>query len=340
MPVVRVSPGHVRLSSAPVPEPPPLWGRVRVLACGLCGSDVRLARGMVLPKGVRYPVRPGHEVAGVLEKAAGGAPDGAGEGDVVILHPLFPCGRCAACLAGVEQRCRAARILGLHEPGGMAERVVWPLSRMVPAGGLPPPEAAVLADAGATAHHALRLAAVPAGGRLCVIGAGGVGEHVIRLARALAPGVTAAAVVRSEASFRRVRALGVHVVAGLEGAAARLLEAVGRFDAVVDFSGSADAASEAVRILERGGRLVVGATGDEPFQLGTTISGVATREVQVLGCYVSALADLRAVVSLAASGRLDVSGVVTDALPLAQAPAAFARLERRADGPARLVLRP
>ncbi|HKC18184.1 MAG TPA: alcohol dehydrogenase catalytic domain-containing protein [Candidatus Dormibacteraeota bacterium] len=337
---VEIAPGEVKVTDGEPPVAPPGWARVRVLACGLCGSDLRLARGMALPKGVTYPLRPGHEVAGVIESMPERAPVPLEEGELVVLHPLSPCGQCVACLSGHEQRCPNAKVLGIHEPGGMAELVVWPLRRMLGVPGMEAPQAALLTDAVSTAFHALRLAALPATGRLCVIGAGGVGEQVLRVARALVPAATLAAVVRSEASASRIDRLGVLAVTGLEGAAERLRRDGGRFDAVVDFSGAQGAAAEAVRMLAPGGRLVIGSVGDASFELRTTISGVATRELQVLGCYVSTLADLRAVIKLARSGRLDLSGAVSELVPLAEAPQTFERLERRTEGFARLVLQP
>lgn len=337
---LEVAPGQVRLAEGDPPVAKPGWAVVRVQACGLCGSDLRLASGMVLPKGVQYPIRPGHEVAGVIASLPQGVAGGPKEGDMVVLHPLSPCGACPACLSGQEQRCPQARVLGIHDPGGMAEMVAWPVNRMLPVTGVSAPEAALLADAVATAHHALRLAAPPQKGHLCVIGAGGVGEQVLRLSRALLPEVTLAAVVRSEASAERVRRLGVSVLAGLDGAAQRLRSEIGRFDAVIDFSGAPGSPSEAVRMLNAGGRLIVGSVGDYPFELGTTISGVATRELQIMGCYVSALSDLRAVAKLVATGRLELAGAATDVMPLSDAPAAFERLRQSKDGVGRLILQP
>lgn len=231
-------------------------------------------------------------------------------------------------------------MLGIHDPGGMAEMVAWPVHRMLPLAGVAAAEAALLADAVATAHHALRLAALPQKGRLCVIGAGGVGEQVLRLSKALLPGVTLAAVVRSAASAERVRGLGVSVLAGLDGAAQRLRSEIGRFDAVIDFSGAPGAANEAVRMLSAGGRLIVGSVGDYSFEPGTTISGVATRELQILGCYVSTLSDLRAVVKLVTTGRLELAGAATDVIPLSDASTAFDRLRHHKEGLGRLVLQP
>jgi threonine dehydrogenase-like Zn-dependent dehydrogenase len=211
---------------------------------------------------------------------------------------------------------------------------------MVVVPGLASRMAALLPDAVATAHHALGLAAPPSHGRLCVVGAGGVGSHVVELARVLHPHLQIAAVVRSEASARRLAGVGVHTVAGLDGAAARLRAEVGRFDAVIDFSGVAAAPAEAARMLAPGGRLVLGSVVDEALDLGTTVTGITTRELHVMGCYVSTLADLRAVAAMATAGRLDLDAKVTHRVPLAGASRAFALLDERPPGMVRVVLEP
>ena len=187
------------LREGPEPETPPGYARVRVLACGVCATDLHLLRGMVLPPGASYPIRPGHEVAGIVEHV--NADDARiAEGDLVVLHPLASCGECPACMRGEDQRCAALRTLGVQDPGGFAEFVVWPASRMLPANGIAPAAAALLADAAATAHNAFRAANLPPGGALCVFGAGGLGMGALAVARALDPDARLAAVVRSEAS--------------------------------------------------------------------------------------------------------------------------------------------
>ena len=121
---------------------------------------------------------------------------------MVVLHPLAACGRCERCAAGRDHLCANARILGIEADGGMADEVVWPLDRLVAVDGLPPAQAALLPDAVATAYHALGVAALPSGGTLCVLGAGGIGTHVLQLARVLDPAVRLAAVVRSAGDGR------------------------------------------------------------------------------------------------------------------------------------------
>jgi 2-desacetyl-2-hydroxyethyl bacteriochlorophyllide A dehydrogenase len=221
----------------------------------------------------------------------------------------------------------------------MADEVVWPADRCVPIGALPAAQAALLPDAVATAYHALGRAQVPLGGLMCVIGAGGVGSHVLELARILDPTVKLACVVRRPESAARFANGGVVAVAGLERAARRLKEEMGEFDVVLDFSGAAAGPREGLRALRRGGRLVLGSVRDEPLELGTT-TGVVTREAEVVGSYSSTIGDLEQVAALAEQGSLQLDGSVSGTFPLDEAGAAFAALEDRPPGLVRLVLQP
>jgi propanol-preferring alcohol dehydrogenase len=333
---IEIDAGAARLRNGPEPETPPGFARVRVLACGVCGTDLHLLRGMVLPRGASYPVRPGHEVAGIVEHVNG---DGArvAEGDLAILHPLAPCGECPACRRGEDQRCIALRTLGVHDPGGFAEFVVWPASRMLPANGLDPAAAALLADAAATAHNAVKLAGIPPAGALCVFGAGGLGTAALAIARTLDPERRLAAVVRSDASAERLSALGIEVHRGLEGAARALRRSVGRMDAVIDFSNQADAPAEGLGLLRRGGRLVIGSIVDSELRLGAS-SAFMAHELQVVGAYVSSLADLAAVIGLERDGRLDASAWVSHRRPLEEFDEAVGLAERRPPGTVRVVI--
>lgn len=328
--------GAARLRHGPEPETPEGFARVRVLTCGVCATDLHLLKGMVLPRGASYPVRPGHEVAGIVEEVnASDAP--VAVGDLAVLHPLAPCGHCPGCLRGEDQRCDSVRALGFHDPGGFAERVVWPAARMLPADGIEPGAAALLADAAATAHNAVRLAGVPRGGAMCVLGAGGLGSGVLGVARALDPDLHLAAVVRSEASAERVHALGVEVHQGLDGAARALRHSAGRMDAVIDFSGQADAPAVGVALLRRGGRLVLGSVVDSMLTLEVS-SAFMAHELQIVGAYASSLDDLAAVIDLARDGHLDAGAWVSHRLPLADFDHALEIAETRPPGTVRVVI--
>lgn len=309
-----------------------------MIACGVCRTDSHLLDGSLLPAGVSYPIVPGHEVAAVVTEIAGPHPSDVDVGDLVLPHLLACCGACPACRTGQDQRCEHAPVLGIQVPGGLADELVWPADRLVPAAGLDPVRAAVLPDAGATAYRALTVADPPADGLLCVTGAGGVGTHVLRLAAALRETVRLVAVVRSEATAERVAALGVPVILGLHGSAKRMLREMGRADAVVDFSGAPEAPAEAVRMLRPGGRLVLGSVAWGDLRLGW-IPPFVSREITVTGTYSSTLEDLRRVVALARDGTLPLDGSVSHTIPLAQARQAFEMLEHPPPGMVRVVVR-
>lgn len=339
---VELSHGEVALRAGP---PLPLeagQARIAVRACGICATDLHLLHGMVLPPGARYPVRPGHEVAGVVTEvhnSLGG--DEVHIGDAVTLHPLTTCRECAACSSGAEQLCARARVLGIHAGGGMADEVIWPTSRLVGIGELPFDQAALLPDAVATAWHALQRAALPRGGRLIVFGAGGVGTQVLRLARMVDQSLVLAAVVGTHASAERLAEERLAaVVVGLDGAGRRLRDALGGADAVIDFTGVAQAAGEALRSLHPGGTLVLGSVIDEPLALNTTTTGVVTREVNVLGSYASSIEDLRTVTSLAQTGQLELQSSISTTFPLEEAQRAFAVLDQKPAGLVRAQLIP
>jgi 2-desacetyl-2-hydroxyethyl bacteriochlorophyllide A dehydrogenase len=330
-------PRAIALTEVQRPACPPGWARIRVAACALCGTDAHLASGAVHPPDAPWPLVPGHEVAGVVEEAPVGSPVAAGE--LVVAHLLAPCGDCPACREGEEQRCRHAPVLGIQEPGGLAGELCWPAARLVGADGLDPATAAMLPDAGATAHHALRLASPPRGGLLCVLGAGGVGGHVLAIARALDPTLRLAAVVRTRAGAERVATSDVTVLTGLDGAARTLTAELGPAEAVVDFTGSTEAPAQAVRMLRPGGMLVLGSVTPGDLALGW-ITPFVNSEITVAGCYSSTLNDLRSVVALAHSGALPPRGAVSHRLPLSRATEAFELLAKRPPGLARIVVEP
>jgi len=329
----------VRMREEGPRELPDGWVRIRVNACGICGTDLHLYEGMP-ERGWSYPVRPGHEVCGVV--ASDGVPGQVPVGEQVVLHPLIPCGHCQACTNGLENLCRSAPAMGFDAIGGLADETMWPASRMVAAPGIPPDRAAILADAGASAYQALLLAELPRGGALTVLGAGGIGTHILQIARALDPDAQLTAVVRSTATAERLDALdiGLTLIEGLEGATKKVTAAGGPQDAVIEFGAGAEACGEALPMLKRGGRFVVGSMESAPLELKTTLAVLATRGLHVVGSMGSTLSDLHNVVALASDGRLDLSASVSHRLPLTETADALALLEERPPGLMRIVVTP
>ena len=343
---IEVQPGELSLRSGAAAPLPRGWARISVDACGICGTDLHVFDGMTLQAGVSYPLRPGHEVAGVVtELAPQGQTLQASEDDIrvgspVALHPLLPCRKCLQCTSGAEHRCTAVQVLGFHVAGGMADEVLWPIDRLVAVDGIPLEQAALLPDAVATAYHAFAVARPPVGGGFCVIGAGGVGTHLLQIAAAMDPTLRLAAVVRSEATAQRLREMGVTAIVGLDGATRAAREALGTVDVAVDFSGATAAPRAGARMLRAGGRLVIGSVDDHILELGITTSAAMTRELEIVGTYSSTIDDLRAVTLLVQSGAIDLSASASMQFSLDDVPAALQAVRDRPNGLVRAVVRP
>jgi len=164
----------------PVPEPGPDEVLLRVLACGVCRTDLHVADGELPPLG--HPVVPGHEIVGEVVRTGAGV-TGLAPGDRVGVPWLgWTCGTCAFCRSGRENLCPAARFTGYHRDGGFAEFAVADARYAFP---LPPGQdpvaTAPLLCAGLIGYRAWRMAGQAR--RLGLYGFGAAGHLVAQLAR-------------------------------------------------------------------------------------------------------------------------------------------------------------
>jgi propanol-preferring alcohol dehydrogenase len=342
MKAVRLHEGaQVRVEEVPDPVAGHGDVRVAVRAAGICGTDLHAAHGRLPVPGL--PLVMGHEGAGVIDVVGEGVA-GLAVGDRVLLLPSETCGDCDACRAGHLGLCPQARILGMARDGTFAERIVVPAACVLYLpDSIPFEHGAILADAVATAYHAVATRAEIAGGeRVAVIGCGGVGYHAILLARLLGA-KRVVAVDASPGALRRAAEAGADATldARAEGAHKAIRRAVGGAgpDVVIEYAGRKASVELAIASVARGGRVVVGGVGMEAPQLPPLVSFVG-REIAVLGSMGYTRAELERVVELAATGRLDLSGSITARYPLDAALQALDDLAQRRGDPVRLALVP
>jgi propanol-preferring alcohol dehydrogenase len=188
-----------------IPQPGPGEVLVKLIACGMCHSDVNLLRGRY--PFARLPVIPGHEVTGTVT-ALGEGVSWPAVGTTVGAQFLYDsCGHCDYCVRGDQILCPTKRITGIVTDGGYSEYAIFKAGFVTPLpAGLDPVAAAPLMCAGLTAFNGLRRAGVSAGSRVAVVGAGGIGALAIRFALAMGARVTA--VGRSRRTEDQARELG------------------------------------------------------------------------------------------------------------------------------------
>lgn len=334
------APGEpLRIEDVPAPSAGQGEVLVRVLACGLCGSDVHFVEGRV-PL-ARVPITLGHEPAGVIESVGDGV-EGIKPGQRVIVRPGAGCGQCPSCAAGREHLCERTEVLGMHVDGGLAEFLsVDATSVIAVPDSVPLDQAAIISDAVATPYHALvDRGALRAGETVAVFGAGGLGEHAVRIAR-LCGAATVVAVDVRPAALDAARDAGADVVinGSEERAARRIRELTGGVDLAIECIGRAETIGEAVKSLRRGGRAVVVGMGAEPIQLPPP-NAFTWGEQALLGAFGSTAGHVRSVLSLVAAGRLDLTRSVGMVLPLSRVNVGLDTLRASERAVTRVVVRP
>jgi alcohol dehydrogenase, propanol-preferring len=234
-----------------VPRPGPGELLLKVLACGVCRTDLHVTEGDLPPHRPTPPgVTPGHEVVGEVAALGEGA-EGFGTGDRAGAAWLrWTDNTCTYCRRGAENLCPASRYTGWDADGGYAEYMTVPAAyaHRLPRG-YSDAELAPLLCAGIIGYHALQRAELPPGGRLGLYGFGGSAHLAAQVA--LARGATVHVLTRGEAARQLARELGA---ASVGDAADMPPEPL---DAAILFAPVGDLVLPAMAALDRGGTLAI-----------------------------------------------------------------------------------
>jgi alcohol dehydrogenase, propanol-preferring len=309
----------LRLVQRPVPQPGPGEVRVRVEACGVCGSDVFLQKGG-FGDAVTWPVIPGHEAAGIVD-AIGDEVSEVGIGDQVALYYIsVPLGDPWAARGRPNISPHVTR-MGVDVDGAFAEYVIRPVEALIrPPSPVRPEVLAVLTDAVATPLHGLkRVARLERGETLVVLGVGGLGSNAVQLGKAM--GARVIAVTRSDAKLALARTLGADETIGADDGdvVATVRQVAGGYgaDVVIQCVGSAAVDEQAIAMGGPGGRVVLIGSSLDHFRARAV--DIFWRELSVLGSRGFVPDDIRDAIGLYLDGTLSVDHLVDNVRPLAEA---------------------
>jgi NADPH:quinone reductase-like Zn-dependent oxidoreductase len=324
--IVLTSRGAAGVTLEEVPAPTRLagWVSVRMLAASANRVDLYMRDSGA---GITHTLPLVMGVDGVGEIAEADPDSGLAPGDRVILYPYEFCGACRACLAGDQPLCRSARILGEHRDGTFAEFVALPARSVVK---LPADadtdQAAVLGVAYLTAWRMVfGKGPIDPGTGILVQGAGGgVSYAAVQLAR-----MAGARIIVSTSGADKLahfRGLGVETIDYRdEDIPKAVLARTGGegVDLVIDNVGERTWGAS-LRSLARGGRLVTcgATTGAHP---SADIQRLFVRQLSIHGSTMGSVEEFRRLVAAWAAGGF--TPLIDSAYPLADTPAAFARLE-------------
>ena len=241
-------PENLRLDEVPIPVPSQDELLVRVVACGVCRTDLHIVDGD-LPLH-REPVVPGHEVVGVVDEV-GSAVQGFAFGDRVGVAWLrSTCGTCRWCESGAENLCPSSRYTGWDEDGGYADYTVVPAAYAyrVP-DNIADVDMAPLLCAGLIGYRSLKRAAVPPGGTLGIYGFGGSAHLTAQLA--VSQGIDVLVFTRDESARRLALELGASWAGGSADEPPRKL------DSAIVFAPAGEVVPLALAALEQQGTVAL-----------------------------------------------------------------------------------
>ena len=305
----------VRVEEQELPGAGPGDVLLRVVASGICGSDL-----MEWYRIKKAPLVLGHEVTGEVVDVGAGV-DWLQPGDRVFATHHVPCGECLYCLRGNETACRTLQEVNNFSPGGFAE-FLRVSGRSVRTGILKLPdtvsyEAGTFVEPLATVVRGLRTTGLAPGDTVLVYGAGIAGILFVKLAKALGAG-TVGVVDVDDYRLAAAQAAGADVAlyAGPD-APERWAEAAGRpADKVIICTGAPQAAEAALRSVDRGGTVLFFAVGKPGEAIPVDFNPFWRNSVTLATCYGAAPLDNRQALELLAHGSVQVADMVTHRFPL------------------------
>lgn len=297
-------PGSVQIIDVEPRQPG--WGEVliQVMASGICGTDIHIFRGEYMGS---YPVIPGHEFAGIVQRVGEGVTRFK-PGDRVAVEPNICCDNCENCLNNRQNFCLNWKAVGVTLPGGMAAEVIAPEKAVFHIGNLPFEQGAFMEPLSCVLHGVDRLNPQMAD-RVAILGAGPIGCLLLQAIR-LRGAYEVTVVDKNAARLQAAQAHGANIC--LEN-----LELLRRdyYDVVVDATGNILVMSQTIQYVRYGGKILL--FGVPPNGQFMTIEAfpIFRKGLTILSSFTSLRNSVQAV-SLLSSRQINVAELISHRLPL------------------------
>jgi len=315
---VHLESSRVEVRRQPLPRVPHGFARIRLLAAGICSTDLELQRGYYGFSGT-----PGHEFVGEVVDSPD---DPMWSGRRVAGEINLACGHCEWCARGLGRHCPKRAVLGIvKHPGAFREFLTLPVHNLHRVPDSIPSEHAVFIEPVAAACEILDQVKIPKGDRVALLGDGKLGLLIAQVLQA--HGARVHLFGRHRDKMHLVEKAGVTT----ELTPKKLPERAYRW--VVDATGSAEGLRAAVTMCEPRGTIILKSTVHGLVTIDT--APVIVKEVTLVG---SRCGRFEPAIRLLASGKVNVSDLISAVFPLDRAPEAFARAATK--GVLKVLLRP
>ncbi len=315
---VHLASGRVKVRRQPLPRVPEGFARIRLLAAGICSTDLELQRGYYGFSGT-----PGHEFVGEVVDSP---TQPIWQGRRVAGEINLACGHCDWCARGLERHCPTRTVLGIvKHPGAFREFLTLPIHNLHRVPDSISSEHAVFIEPVAAACEILDQVKIPKGAHVALLGDGKLGLLIAQVLQA--HGARVHLFGRHREKMRLAEKSGVTT----DLLPKKLPKRTYRW--VVDATGSAEGLRGAVTMCEPRGTVIMKSTVHGLVTIDTAPAIV--NEVTLVG---SRCGRFEPAIRLLASGKINVANMISDEFTLDRAPEAFARAATK--GVLKVLLRP
>ncbi len=305
--VVLSTVDNLALADVKKPKPGSKECLVKVLACGICGTDRHIYHGEY-PSA--KPVILGHEFGGVIEEVGPGSKFQVGQ--VVSVDPNIVCGKCLDCKEGRTAFCPDLTALGVNINGGLAEYVLTPDSQIYPVRNDLNPLHLAFIEPLACSIRGLDLANLKGGEKVAILGGGVIGLLVVQLAK-LAGASEIVLVTRQK--FRRDVALKIGATKVIDPINENVDTAITNMDVTFECAGSVETFKQSQKITRRGGSVIVLGLTASDATLEVNPFNIVVNELRIQGSFLNPLTQARAA-ELVESGKLNLDILISKVVDL------------------------
>jgi L-iditol 2-dehydrogenase len=308
----------IRIEEMPRPTPGPHDVLIKVIACGICGSDI--VEWYRLP---RAPLIPGHEIGGVVAET-GSSVTGYKPGDRVFVAPKVPCMKCEYCKKGYHPLCTEVKE---RLPGGFAEYILVPGALVVNGMRRLPDliayDQSTFIEPLACVVRAQKLAAIQAGQTVLVIGCGMSGLLHVKLAKTKKCNIIATDINGKKLEYARMFGADITIDADENMPEVLVARNGKQADVVILCTSALSAVQQAWRSVDKGGTVVFFAVPDPDKKVEIPINYFWMREVKILTSYYCGPPDISEAFNLIESKSVIVNDLITHKLPLMETAKGF-----------------
>lgn len=322
----------LRIEDIAVPTPKVGEVLIKVMACGICGTDVHIFMGDEGAAATPAKTVLGHEFAGVVESVGDGV-DNIKVGDRVCVDPNKLCGDCYYCKSGMGHFCENIIGIGTTVNGGFAQYCVVPRSQVYKIADTTTFERAAMTEPLACCLHGIDMCNITAGDTVAVIGGGMIGMLMLQLAKISGAGK----VIMLEPVLEKretAKELGADICIDSinEDVTAALREnGIERISAVIECVGNTKTMEQAVEIAGKNSVVMLFGLTKPNDVMNIKPFEIFKKEVVLKASYINPYTQKRAL-ELIDNNRIDVSKVVCDVVPLSKLPEVLSNPQLRKAG--------